>query len=483
MSAVRPLLVGTLIAATAVGVSTQSGVTGRWRAILLLPEGVQAEIGFDLKAEGAAVTGTISGPPVTIREGRIEGDTLTLNLNNANGQPTTFTGQISGNEIVFRAVGMTPQPVHFTAVRDLRAAAPSGSITDARFMDQLLKQFNVPGVSIAVIQDFKVALAVAYGVADVETGTPVTPTTMFQAASISKPVAAMMSLKAVQNGRFTLDQNINTILKSWRLPEGEFTKGGPVTPRTLMSHISGTGDGFGFPGYAPAAALPTLPQILDGTKPSNLRAVRLERAPYTGFEYSGGGVIIQQLALTDAVGGPFAELARKWVFDPLGMSNSTYEQPLPAARQAQAARAHNQRGARMGDPWHVYPEQAAAGLWTTPTDLAKFLIEVQLATMGRSQRVLSEPIAREMVTPVGVGPYSVGFEVSKQGEGWYFGHGGSNWGFQANIVAHRVKGYGAVIMTNADSGAALIAQIRQIIQREYKWDALDQPIPRRYGPD
>jgi CubicO group peptidase (beta-lactamase class C family) len=481
MSAVRPLLVGTLIAAIAVGVSTQSGVTGRWRAILLLPEGVQAEIGFDLKADGPAVTGTITGPPVTIREGRIEGDTL--NLNNANGQPTTFTGQISGNEIVFRAVGMTPQPVHFTAVRDLRAAAPSGSITDAAFMAQLLKQFNVPGVSIAVIQDFKVALAVAYGVADVETGTPVTPTTMFQAASISKPVAAMMSLKAVQNGRFTLDQNINTILKSWKLPEGEFTKGGPVTPRTLMSHISGTGDGFGFPGYAPAAALPTLPQILDGTKPSNLRAVRLERAPYTGFEYSGGGVIIQQLALTDAVGGPFAELARKWVFDPLGMSNSTYEQPLPAARQAQAARAHNQRGARMGDPWHVYPEQAAAGLWTTPTDLAKFLIEVQLATMGRSQRVLSLPIAREMITPVGVGPYSVGFEVSKQGEGWYFGHGGSNWGFQANIVAHRVKGYGAVIMTNADSGAALIAQIRQIIQREHKWDALDQPIPRRYGPN
>ena len=483
MSAVRPLLVGTLIAAIAVGVSTQSGVTGRWRAILLLPEGVQAEIGFDLKADGPAVTGTITGPPVTIREGRIEGDTLTLNLNNANGQPTTFTGQISGNEIVFRAVGMTPQPVHFTAVRDLRAAAPSGSITDAAFMAQLLKQFNVPGVSIAVIQDFKVALAVAYGVADVETGTPVTPTTMFQAASISKPVAAMMSLKAVQNGRFTLDQNINTILKSWKLPEGEFTKGGPVTPRTLMSHISGTGDGFGFPGYAPAAALPTLPQILDGTKPSNLRAVRLERAPYTGFEYSGGGVIIQQLALTDAVGGPFAELARKWVFEPLGMSNSTYEQPLPAARQAQAARAHNQRGARMGDPWHVYPEQAAAGLWTTPTDLAKFLIEVQLATMGRSQRVLSLPIAREMITPVGVGPYSVGFEVSKQGEGWYFGHGGSNWGFQANIVAHRVKGYGAVIMTNADSGAALIAQIRQIIQREHKWDALDQPIPRRYGPN
>jgi CubicO group peptidase (beta-lactamase class C family) len=478
----RLLLVGAVLAVVSGPVSSQSGPTGRWRAILLLPEGAQAEIGFDLKADGSTVTGTITGPPVTIREGRIEGDTLTLNLNNANGQPATFTGQISANEIVFRAVGMTPQPIHFIAVRDVRSANPSGSITDAAFMQQLLKQANVPGVSIAVIQDFKVALAVGYGVADVETGVPVTPATMFQAASISKPVAAMMSLRAVQDGRFTLDQNINSILKSWKLPEGEFTKGGPVTPRTLMSHVSGTGDAFGFPGYAPSAVLPTLPQILDGVKPSNLRAVRLERAPYTGFEYSGGGVIIQQLALTDAVGKPFAQIAREWVLDPIGMSNSTYEQPLPAARHAQAARAHNRTGARQADPWHVYPEQAAAGLWTTPTDLARFAIEVQLATVGRSKRVLSQPMAREMITPVGVGSYAVGFDVSKQGEGWYFQHGGSNWGFQCSLIAHRVKGYGAVIMTNGDNGGAVIGPIQRLIQREYKWDALDQPIPRRYGP-
>jgi CubicO group peptidase (beta-lactamase class C family) len=478
----RLVLIGALIAVISVGVSTQSNLTGRWRAILLLPEGNQAEIGFDLKADGPTVTGTITGPPVTIREGRIDGDTLTLNLNNANGQPTTFTGQISGNQIVFRAVGMTPEPIHFIAVRDLRAAGPSGSITDAAFMAQLLKQFNVPGVSIAVIQDFKVALAVGYGVADAETGTPVTPGTMFQAASISKPVAAMASLKAVQDGKFTLDQNINTILKSWKLPEGEFTKNGPVTPRTLMSHVSGTGDAFGFPGYALDAALPTLPQILDGTKPSNLRAVRLERAPYAGFEYSGGGVIIQQLALMDAVAKPFAQIAREWVLEPIGMSNSTYEQPLPAARHAQAARAHNNRGARMGDSWHVYPEQAAAGLWTTPTDLARFAIEVQLATVGRSRKVLSQATAREMITPVGVGPYAVGFDVSKQGEGWYFQHGGSNWGFQCTLIAHRIKGYGVVIMTNGDAGGGLIGQIQRMIQREYKWDAVDQPIPRRYGP-
>jgi CubicO group peptidase (beta-lactamase class C family) len=476
-------LVGVLVAAISVGVSTQSNVTGRWRGLVLLPgaEGQPPEITLDLKAEGATVTGTITGPPVTIREGRIEGDTLTLNLSNANGQPTTLTGQVSGDQIVIRAVGFTPQPIHFVAVRQAAATAP-GSITDAAYMEQLLKKFSVPGVSIAVIQDFKVALAVGYGVADAETGAKVTPNTMFQAASISKPVAAMASLRAVQDGRFGLDQNINTILKSWKLPEGEFTKGGPVTPRSLMSHVSGTGDAFGFPGYAPSAALPTLPQILDGTKPSNLRAVRLERAPYTGFEYSGGGVMIQQLALMDAIGKPFAQIAKEWVLDPIGMTDSTYEQPLPAARHGQAARAHDGKGMRRGDPWHVYPEQAAAGLWTTATDLAKFAIEVQLATAGRSKKVLSPATAREMITPVGVGPYAVGFDVSKQGEGWYFAHGGSNWGFQCTLVAHRVKGYGLVIMTNGDNGGALMNQIRQLIQREYRWDALDQPIPRRYGP-
>ena len=476
----RLLLIGVLLAGASSSVGTQSTVTGRWRAIVLVNDN-QNELGLDLKADGASVTGTIAGPAATIKDGRIEGDTLTLNLSNANGQPATLIGQVSGDHIVFRATGFTPQPIHFVAVRDTRVTA-AGSITDAAHMEQLLKKFSVPGVSIAVIQDFKVALAVGYGVADVETGAKVTPDTMFQAASISKPVAAMASLRAVQDGRFGLDQNVNTILKSWKLPEGDFTKGNPVTPRTLMSHVSGMGDAFGFPGYAPGAGLPTLPQILDGTKPSNLRAVRLERPPYAGYEYSGGGVMIQQLALMDAVGKPFAQIAKEWVLDPIGMTNSTYEQPLPAARHAQAARAHDGKGMRRGDPWHVYPEQAAAGLWTTATDLAKFAIEVQLATAGRSKKVLSPAMAREMITPVGVGPYAVGFDVSKQGEGWYFGHGGSNWGFQCTLVAHRMKGYGAVIMTNGDNGGALLNQIRQMIQREYQWDALDQPIPRRYGP-
>ena len=361
--------------------------------------------------------------------------------------------------------------------------AALGRISDPAVVQQLLKRFNVPGVSIAIIKDFKIAWTGAYGLADAETQMPVTADTLFQAASISKPVAAMVSLKAVQDGRFSLDQNVNAILKTWKLPEGEFTKDQPVTPRALLSHTSGTGDAFGFPGYTPGAPLPTVPQILDGVAPSTSRVVRLERPPFTAFEYSGGGVIIQQLALTDAVGKPFERIAREWVLEPLAMTNSTYEQPLPRTREKQAARAHNRSGDRSGgDPWHVYPEQAAAGLWTTPTDLAKFVIDLQLALIGRSTRVLSQKTAMEMVTPVGVGPFAVGFGIGKQGEGWYFAHGGSNWGFQCDLVGHRLKGYGAVIMTNGDNGGALIQELRRLIHHEYNWDVLDKPVPRRYGP-
>jgi CubicO group peptidase (beta-lactamase class C family) len=362
-----------------------------------------------------------------------------------------------------------------------RAQSPAGPL-DAATVQELLTQFHVPGVSIAVVKDFKIDWAKGYGVADVETGAPVTTDTMFQAASISKTIAAMASMKAVQDGKFALDQDVNTILKSWKLPGDGFTKDRPVTPRTLMSHTSGTGDGFGFPGYAPGAPLPTVVQILDGVPPSNLRKVRLERPPMTAVKYSGGAVLIEQLALTDAVGRPFDQLAREWVLNPIGMTNSTFEQPLPASRHAQAARAHDRNGQRMGDAWHVYPELAAAGLWTTPTDLAKFAIEAQLSLHGRSNRVLKPPAMQEMVTPVGVGPFAVGFQIEKQGEGWYFMHGGSNWGFMCDLIAHRVKGYGIVIMTNADNGFPLIQELRKRIEQQYAWDVFDKPVPRTYGP-
>jgi CubicO group peptidase (beta-lactamase class C family) len=356
--------------------------------------------------------------------------------------------------------------------------SPNRQGLDPLTLQQVMERFHVPGVSVAVIKDFDIHWAAGYGVADVESGSRVDTDTIFQAASISKPVAAMAAVRAAQDGRFSLDADINTILKSWKLPESEFTRGHPVTPRALMSHTSGLGDGFGFPGYHPSAPRPSIVEILNGSKPSNVGPVLMERPPFVAMKYSGGGATLMQLAMMDVTDLPFTEMMQKVVLGPIGMTDSAYEQPLSAERDRRASRAHNGGGRAMDAKWHVYPELAAAGLWTSARDLARFAIEVQKTALGRSTRVLSRASVLEMLTPVGVGDYAVGFGIEKRGQGWYFGHGGSNWGFQCDLLAHRVKGYGVAVMTNGDAGRPVINEIEARVAAAYGWDSLDKPVLR-----
>jgi CubicO group peptidase (beta-lactamase class C family) len=355
---------------------------------------------------------------------------------------------------------------------------PNRQGLDGLTLLQIMQRFHVPGLSVAVIQNFKLQWAKGYGVMDVQTNTPVQTDTLFQAASISKPVTAMAALRLVQEGRFSLDDDVNTLLKSWHVPKTDLNRAQPVTPRSLFSHTSGADDGFGFPGYPPGAPLPTIVQVLDGQPPSTLGPVRFVRPPYTASKYSGGGVLIMQLALTDLLQQPFEQIMQTNVLAPLGMTNSSYQQPIPESRQSHAAHAHDESGHAMDAPWHVYPEQAPAGLWTTPTDLAKFAIEVQRAIHGPSGTVLKESTAREMIAPTGVGPFAVGFEIEQKGQGWYFSHSGGNWGFRCHLLAHVRKGYGVVIMANSDSGMQAIEEIEARIATAYHWDTLDKPVFR-----
>lgn len=338
---------------------------------------------------------------------------------------------------------------------------------------ELMDTLNVPGLSVAVIQDFKIHWAKAYGVTDVETGDQVDVETIFQAASISKPVAAMAVMKAVEDGFFSLDDDINTILTSWQLPASKYTAEKSVTPRMLTSHTAGLGDGFGFPGYAPTDSLPSIVQILNGDKPSNVGPVFVDRVPMQEAKYSGGGVTMMQLALSDAVGVPFSQYAEEVVLKPLGMNRSTFAQPLPEIWERNAARAHDKFGDRLSVKWHVYPELAAAGLWTTATDLAEFAIEVQKSLLNESNKVLSRTSILEMLNPVGVGGFAVGFYIQHLGNGWYFGHTGSNIGYRGSLTAHKLKGYGVVILTNGDQGSRISMHFRNRIAQAYQWDSLE----------
>jgi CubicO group peptidase (beta-lactamase class C family) len=344
---------------------------------------------------------------------------------------------------------------------------------DSLTLDALMKHLNVPGVSIATIKDFKLHWVKAYGIADKKAGLAVNSNTLFQAASISKPVNAMAILKAAQDEKFSIDQDVNTVLKSWKIPSDGFLENQHVSARMLASHVSGLGDGFGFPGYKPLTPIPNLIQILDGQEPSTQGPVRLVRPPMTAFQYSGGGVTVLQLLLTDVFDQPYPEILDQVVLRPIGMTNSFFEQPLSDEHDKNAARAHSFSGRVMRQKWKVHPELAAAGLWTTPTDLAKFAIEVQKSLRGEANNVLSQSMVKEMLSPVGVGNYAVGFSMSKQGQGWYFSHGGGNWGFRCLLHAHKVKGYGFVIMTNSIGGSLLIGELKKRIERAYGYDALN----------
>ncbi|NHZ36138.1 serine hydrolase domain-containing protein [Massilia rubra] len=357
------------------------------------------------------------------------------------------------------------------------ADAGAGEL-DALSMPALMARLQVPGVSIAVVKDFNIHWAKAYGVADAQTGRLLDTESRFQAASISKPVTALAAMRLVRQNRLNLDADINTMITSWQVPRSALTRHQAVTPRSLLSHTSGADDGFGFPGYEPGAPLPTLVRILDGQPPSNVGKVVFARAPFEAFKYSGGGLVIMQLALTQLSGRPFAPFMTSSVLAPLRMSNSSFEQPPAPGHSARAALAHDEHGQRMAAPWHVYPEQAAAGLWTTPSDLAKFIIEIQTALRGPNGKILDQRTAKDMLAPAGVGPFAVGLPVDRRGAGWYFSHSGDNWGYRAWMIGHVRKGYGLVIMTNGDNGMALINQIADRVEKAYDWDSLDKPLAR-----
>jgi len=330
---------------------------------------------------------------------------------------------------------------------------------------------HVPGVGIAVIHGGKIEWARGFGVTKIG-GPPVTPDTLFQAASISKPVTAMAVLHLVQSGKLDLDTDVNQYLKTWKLPANTFTEHSKVTLRELLTHTAGL-TVHGFPGYASDAALPTLVQVLNGEPPANSAPIRVDTEPGTIWRYSGGGYVIAQQLLQDATGDPFPKLMQDTVLGPIGMNRSTYEQPLPKNRLDEVALPYRQDGQPVPGGPHVYPEMAPAGLWTTPSDLARYAIEVQKSLAGTFNHVLSTAMVRQMLTP-GLNHQGLGPQIGGSGKHLYFAHDGANEGYRCSLVAYN-DGDGAVIMTNGDNGGPLMSEILRSVAREYNWPDF-QPV-------
>jgi CubicO group peptidase (beta-lactamase class C family) len=342
-------------------------------------------------------------------------------------------------------------------------------------LPELMKLYKVPALSVAVIDNFKIAWAKAYGVTEAGTNTPVTTHTLFQAGSISKPVAATGALYLVEHGKLSLDENVNDKLKTWQVPDNEFTKDQKVTLRRLMSHSAGL-TVHGFPGYEVGKPIPTLVQIFDGEKPANTAPIRVDFVPGTKSVYSGGGITIEQQLIIDVTGEPFPQFMRETVLDKIGMSDSTYEQPLPASRAAMAASGTELDGTVVPGKWHIYPEMAAAGLWTTPTDLAKFGIETALSKQGKANHVLSEAMTRERLKPQ-MENVGLGFFLGGGGNPQEFGHDGDDEGFQAQLIMFADSGKGVAIMTNSNSGLSMASFLLQSIAKEYSWNYSMQQNP------
>lgn len=331
-------------------------------------------------------------------------------------------------------------------------------------LDEALSALNIPSVSMALIDKDRIAWARTYGAG-------ANPDTLYQAASLSKFVAAVGAMRLVDAKHLALDADVNAGLTSWKVPANDFDKDHPVTLRGLLSMTAGIGVP-GFLGYEIGAPLPTLAQVLDGTPPANSPPITVIAVPGSAYHYSGGGYEIAEALMADAVKAPFADLMDTLVLEPVGMSHSTFAQPLPSDLVAKAATGHFADGKEVASGFHVFPEHAAAGLWSTPSDLAELLLAIGRAWRGESRLFLAPETVREMLTRQNGGPYGLGAAIGDSEGSVVLMKRGQNVGYQAYLILLPGEGQGMVVMTNSDNGSILAEALIRRAAEAYGWPPL-----------
>ena len=353
-----------------------------------------------------------------------------------------------------------------------------------------MKYHNINGASIAVIKNYKIDFAKSYGFADTALKIKANNETIYSAGSISKLVTAVIVMKLVDEGKLSLDSNVNNYLKSWKLDENDFTKQKPITLKMLLSHTAGASQSA-YWGFKPTEKdLPTITEILNGNKKAGSNKVVINSQPNKEFRYSGGGYMIVQMILMDVLQKDFESIAQEYVFKPLQMSSSTFAQPLPIQFKQRFSYGYSAASWYTGKPY-IYPQQAAAGLHTTATDLAKLIIAIQKSIVGKSN-FLSCKTANTLVAPqvqisnggyleqMGVGAFLLQQANNKTAEGKYFEHQGSNAGFISFAIGSVVNGNGAVILLNSgDDFNGFGIELRRSIALTYNWTNF---LPKQIEP-
>ena len=343
-------------------------------------------------------------------------------------------------------------------------------------INERLEELGIPGLSVAFAENGEIEWARAYGMADESENRAMTPDTYMLAGSISKPVSALRALQLVEDGVFNLDENVNTYLTSWQVPDNEFTENEKVTLRRILMHTAGL-TVWGFPGYDNGDEIPSVVDVLDGN--GNTEPVRVFRQPGEAWEYSGGGYTIMQLAISDTESDSFQQSLQENVLDRIGMSRSTFENPLPVALRGKAATGYRTNGDEVEGKWPIYPEMAAAGLWTTPSELIRYGIETQSILQSGQDGVVSRQTVAEMLDAE-IGSHGLGPRVQEH----TFGHGGADEGFRAQLYAWKELPYAIVVMVNSDN-RKIIRELLLAIANEYELPGIE-PVEReiaKVGPD
>ncbi|RSK40415.1 serine hydrolase domain-containing protein [Mangrovimonas spongiae] len=340
----------------------------------------------------------------------------------------------------------------------------------ATTIESRMKALNVAGVSISVFNNNKILWSKGYGKKNKETGEDVNKHTLFQAASISKPIASVAAFKLIEENKLSLNENVNSKLIRWQIPDNEFTKTEKVTLRRIMSHTSGLGTS-GFQGYNKKDSIPTLLEILQGSEITNSEPVRVVQKPGESELYSGGGMQVLQMLIEDVTKKEFPKFLNTIILKPTKMNNSSFVYPLSKKLERLTANGYNKNSNVIDGGYHIYPEKAAAGLWTTPTDLALFMIALGKSYRGEDNNLLSQESAKTMMTRV-PNAGGIGIGLDGKGEAFRFRHTGGNAGFVCYAVSFADTGRGAVVMTNSDNGFPLIHEIIRAISRAYNWPAM-----------